>query len=778
MNALKSSLQKDNPFERFYLLIPAAIIGILLKDHGFSVALMVISLVYLCYLLLRRPMYGCIAIIICSLYWCDASFLDHPTYLKAGTQFVTGKLTDLPVIDGDQLTSRLTLEKPRETIRLSYTIKSKEEKQQLVSDLRLGMSCTFKGELSPPKAPSNFYAFDYKTYLQHQGIRWQLKAGALVGCNEDALTGLDRLKRIRQAGIDYVNHWFPSPLNGMMDALIFGEENEISPDVMDAYQNLGLIHLLAVSGLHVSLIVGVLYFLLLRLGVIKEQARAILLFFILPFYALITGFTPSVMRAVVMTACLLLASTLNIQRSPIVALSLAAFINLAIAPSSLYAIGFQLSYLIVFALIVSSETLQRYPSFVLKLFMTTGLSQIVALPIILYNFYSISLFSFVLNLIFIPFISLIVLPFALTALSLSFFCFPLITPFVHIMNQLLRIAHEGLVDLNHLPSFSLVIGKPTALILGMLCLAIFGVLWIWQRAHHWIGLWLPVAFICGIVGIHNVSAYASPYGSVTFLDVGQGDACLILLPHHQGAYLLDTGGTLSYPEKDWQKPQRAFNIGRDVVLNELKGYGIQALDGLILTHRDYDHVQGLSGLLHNITIKRLIISKVFQPNEQEMEWFGELQKTGTQLVRLSKGDIWKVGKTQFHVLWPERPSRQANNQSLVIRAKLGPLKWLFTGDIEKEVEDSLVRENPTMEADILKVAHHGSKTSSSAHFLNAVHPELAIISVGEHNPFGHPNSEVLTRLSNRQIKLLRTDKNGAVRIIFTNKAIINVETVK
>jgi len=765
-------------FERIYLLVPAAIIGILLKDQGVSKAFILILIIYLGYFLWRQPIYVCIALIICSVYWWDASFHDHPTHLKGGTRFVTGKLTDLPVIDGDQLTSRLTPEHPHEAIHLSYKIKSKAEKQRLVNHLQMGMTCTFMGDLSPPKAASNFYAFDYKAYLHHQGINWQLKAMTFMGCHNHHLTWLDRLKRIRQTGIFYVNHRFPSPFAGMANALIFGEEHDVDPDVIDAYQNLGLIHLLAVSGLHVSLIVGVLYFILLRLGIPKEHARGFLLIFFLPFYAMITGFSPSVMRAVVMTACLLLAPTLHMRRSPIVALSLAAFINLAIEPGSLYSIGFQLSYLIVFSLIVSSATLQRYPSVLLKIFMTTGLSQLVALPIVLYNFYSMSLLSFVLNLIFIPFISTIVLPFSLVALIFAFVYYPLIAPMVSIMNQLLVIAHEGLIYLNHIPIFTMVTGKPTGIVLVLLCFGIFAVLWIWERINGWTGVWLPVVFVCGITYLHNGVDSISPYGSVTFLDIGQGDACLILLPHHQGTYLLDTGGTLTYPEKNWQKSQRAFNVGRDIVLNELKGYGIQSLDGIILTHRDFDHVQGLSGLIHNITIKRLIISKVFQPNHQEQAWFDELRKTGTQLIQLSKGDVWKEGKAEFRVVWPEPILGETNNQSLVIKAKIGHLTWLFTGDIEKEAEESLVEENQPMGADILKVAHHGSKTSSSANFLDAVHPKLAIISVGEHNPFGHPNSEVLDRLRERQIRLLRTDKNGAVRITFTNRAVLTIQTAK
>ncbi|MGV3487548.1 MAG: DNA internalization-related competence protein ComEC/Rec2 [Tuberibacillus sp.] len=708
------------------------------------------------------------------LMWTNAYLRDVRTVLSVDESHWTAELVSMPNIDGNFLSADFLLN-GREKVHGTYIIKSKEEKESLARQLKIGMRCFISGDLEKPDSPSNFKAFDYQAYLEHKGIYWLLQIEHLNRCSADGQSVLSRVKQIRQDGIIFVNTRFPDSVSGLVNALVFGERSDISADLLQAYQSLGLVHLLAVSGLHVGVVMGICYYLLLRLGVIKEHVHVILLFLVLPLYVILTGLSPSVLRAALMFGFMLLSPLVKLKLNLIQILSASFLLLLIVNPHFLFDIGFQLSFLITFSIIVSAPAIQdRYKNGMLKTFMMTGIAQTAAVPIILYHFYGISLLSFFLNVFYIPFISFVVLPVSILSVILVLI-FPASASVIsHLIDWFIEPAHALLLKCQQLFIFNIITGRPSEWAMAILILAVFVVLIFWENGRSQLSALLPVAFLLVIAALHFLVQILSPYGSVTFLDVGQGDSILIRLPHAGGTMLIDTGGRLPFKQALWEKRENAYDIGRDVVAKQLKAEGVGKIDWLVLTHRDWDHIGGLNGVLNSIKVDSIIISREFQATELEQQWFDDAKNRGIKVIKVPVGLTWGKDPMYLKVLWPNQAYPKSNNRSLVIQAKLGGQLFLFTGDLEKEGEEGLLKEMPNLHADVLKAGHHGSRTSSSLSFIQALNPKLTVISVGKNNRFGHPHEEVLDTYRRQHIPILRTDRDGAIKFIFTEKRMIKI----
>jgi competence protein ComEC len=688
-----------------------------------------------------------------------------------------GRVSSIPEINGDRFVAYLRLGK-NESVYAVYRIKSREEKQTL-SRLTPGMICALRGTLTKPSTAGNFDAFDFRTYLRHKGIHWQLTVDQWATCHEGRISLMERIQQLRQRGIQTVDAKLAPPMSGLINALVFGSQSEMDGGLEEAYRNLGLIHLLAVSGLHVVVVIGLSHRLLIRVGLLKEHVQWLLFLIIIPLYAVLTGLSPSVVRASLMAEWLLFFRIARRAVPTVSALSFACLMQLAYDPGSLFDIGFELSYLITFAIIVSAPTVQkRVQNPLSKTFIITGIAQIAAFPIICYYFYSFSLLSFVLNLFYVPLISFVILPLAIVTVVLLIL-FPPCGLFVFgFLDMIMTPAHSLLLNCEHLLLFNLIIGRPGAWGLVGISLCAFGLLILWEKWSHPFSIFLPVAFYLVIGFCHVAAQWINPYGSVTFLDVGQGDSILIRFPHRQGAMLIDTGGSLPIKKADWQKRTDPFDVGSDVVSQQIKALGISKIDWLVLTHSDWDHIGGLNGVIDHIRVANIVIGKAFQATNTEKKWFERAKNMGIHIVSVPAGAQWGTKNLYVKVLWPKTAISDSNNGSLVLLAKMGGVHFLFTGDLEKEGEAGLLQQIPNLHVDVLKVGHHGSRTSSSEAFIQAIHPKLAIISVGKNNRFGHPHKEVLAVFKKYHIPILRTDRDGAVRIVFTSNRILQIKHAK
>ncbi|MGV3464012.1 MAG: ComEC/Rec2 family competence protein, partial [Heyndrickxia sp.] len=241
---------------------------------------------------------------------------------------------------------------------------------------------------------------------------------------------------------------------------------------------------------------------------------------------------------------------------------------------------------------------------------------------------------------------------------------------------------------------------------------------------------------------------------------------LIRLPYNRGTYLIDTGGSVVFDVPEWSKRKHPFSVGKDILVPYLKGKGISKIDKLILTHSDSDHIGAAKELVETIKIREVYISPNSWKKPLMYETLLHFQKEKISIMEVKDGFGWKTKDSSFQVVYPFEQHYEGNNDSLVLFAKFGGKRWLFTGDLEQEGEAELIHSH-RFQADVLKVGHHGSKTSTSLLFLESVQPKIAIISVGKDNRYGHPNQEVLDRLKQEEVKVFRTDMEGEVIYKFT-----------
>ncbi|BCC13815.1 hypothetical protein BCM0100_4132 [Bacillus cereus] len=559
---------------------------------------------------------------------------------------------------------------------------------------------------------------------------------------------------------------FPEQSGAFMNALLFGDRQQMTFEVEEQYQQFGLVHLLAISGSHIVLLMVIVYFILLRSGVTREIATVCLIFFI-PIYMILAGASPSVIRASITGVLMLIAFMCSIRLSSLDALSITAICMLIFDPYLVFNIGFQFSFIGSFALLLSAPLLLESGNGVIRNSIYISLiSQLVSTPILLYHFGYYSPYSIFLNILYVPFLSLIVLPCSIIILI----CLPIIPflakSFANVLSIGLNLSNDFLSYCESLPFTRLNFGQTPILLVALYCVSIISVLMVWERRISKGMVFIFAGIFLFISTGHYVYPYFRESGSVTFLDVGQGDAILIRLPYDQEIYLIDTGGTIRLNKEEWQRKKHEFSVGNDILIPYLQKEGIKKIDKLIVTHGDADHIGAAQELLSNITVKEVVFGRKEQEAILEKAVKKQALEKEVKISEVGEGESWRVNEAEFFVLAPTGKERSENNASIVLWAKLGGITWLFTGDLEEEGEKGLVATYPDLRADVLKVAHHGSNTSSITPFLSAVQPNIAIISVGERNRYGHPHKEVIERFEKMGIEIWRTDKQGAISYVF------------
>lgn len=675
-----------------------------------------------------------------------------------------GVIYNTPLINGDRLSFQVE-DQNKNIVQLSYKMKSASEKKQM-RQLHAGVSCIFDGERKEPQIARNFHGFNYRDYLYKQNIHFILEATYISECRKTSLSLVQWILLLRQQAILGVTEMFPEQSGAFMNALLFGDRQQMTFEVEEQYQQFGLVHLLAISGSHIVLLMVIMYFILLRSGVTREIATVCLIFFI-PIYMILAGASPSVIRASITGVLMLIAFMCSIRLSSLDALSITAICMLIFDPYLVFNIGFQFSFVGSFALLLSAPLLLESGNGVIRNSIYISLiSQLVSTPILLCHFGYYSPYSIFLNILYVPFLSLIVLPCSIIILI----CLPIIPflakSFANVLSIGLNLSNDFLSYCESLPFTRLNFGQTPILLVALYCVSIISVLMVWERRISKGMMFIFAGIFLFISTGHYVYPYFRESGSVTFLDVGQGDAILIRLPYDQEIYLIDTGGTIRLNKEEWQRKKHEFSVGNDILIPYLQKEGIKKIDKLIVTHGDADHIGAAQELLSNITVKEVVFGRKEQEAILEKAVKKQALEKEVKISEVEEGESWRVNEAEFFVLAPTGKERSENNASIVLWAKLGGITWLFTGDLEEEGEKGLVATYPDLRADVLKVAHHGSNTSSITPFLSAVQPNIAIISVGERNRYGHPHKEVIERFEKMGIEIWRTDKQGAISYVF------------
>jgi len=537
---------------------------------------------------------------------------------------------------------------------------------------------------------------------------------------------------------------------GLVRAMLLGDRAGLDAETLERFRASGTYHVLALSGAQVALVGALLLLGLRRLGV-SPAVSGPLVAASLGIYAAFVGAEPPIVRAAIMAGVLLLGRSLELDGDALNLLGLAALVLLLRKPSEVGDPGFQLSFVATLGLVALTEPLRgflpRVPARLSLALAGSLAAQLALAPLLVVHFHRLAPAALGLNLLAVP-LSTAVLLLGAALVTATAGWEALGVPLgaaAGVAAQALLLS-GGLVDL--VPGLDVRVPDPwppvlAAHVLGVLLLAI---------GRRVPGLLLSAVALAGL-------AWGGPRPGgdgrleVAVLDVGQGDAIVVRSP--RGRYLLvDAGG--SHDER--------FDVGEAVVGPFLWHRRVRELDALVLTHAHPDHVGGASRLARSVRVGMVWEGPAPAGERAYAELSSRLRSAGTSRLAARRGACFDWDGVRIEVLGPppptRRPWRTRNDDSLVLRLRFGAFRMLLTGDAEAAGEGALEPGPLT----VLKVAHHGSRTSTADDLLGAARPQLAVISVGERNPFGHPAPEVLDRLRRHGVGTFRTDRDGAVTI--------------
>mgnify|MGYP004524930497 CR=1 FL=1 len=638
--------------------------------------------------------------------------------------------------------NKITLElKSKENIIINYYVDTYDELNKLNDTLYEGIIITAHGTLNQPSNNTIPNAFNYKKYLKSKKIYYTFKADALevVGQNSNIYYQFKHWLSKRIQSIDDT---------GYIKAFVLGSKSEIDEDIFKTYQNNGITHLFAISGMHISLFSSILLFLLKKIHLKDNQAYPIILLFLLG-YTFLVSFTASVVRAFTLYLLLYLNKRLKLgiktTKTFIYTILLILFLN----PFFILDIGFLYSSLTSFGLILFSSYLKTSNK-VLVLFRVSLIALLFSLPITINNFYEYNFLSILANIVIVPLVSTIIYPLSLITLIFPFF-HPILKLFLTILESISTI-------LNSITWFKIILPKmPYFLIISYYFIIYF--LFITKKKRY-------VIFLITLLLGYKLSFNFDSNFYVYYLDVGQGDSILLINPRSRKATLIDTGGKKSVSYNEF--PPNEYHVSNNVI-TFLKSINISKINTLITTHGDYDHMGESINLVNNFKVGDVILN-CGSLNELEQELITLLDKKHIKYSKcINQLDISPI---KLYFLNSGKYDNE-NDNSNVIYLKYDGIKFLFMGDAGTVVEQDLLSKYSLKDINFLKIGHHGSKTSSSKEFITKINPKYSIISVGKNNSYGHPNKEVLSTLQDSRI--YRTDIDGSIVVKIKNNK-FNIET--
>ena len=591
-------------------------------------------------------------------------------------------------------------------------------------------------EVNPLDPPTNFGQFDYRNYYRSKNIyeRLSLKNYQL---------------RIKKANFfDYLHvfrnqlkNYFaklPRIVSFMISEMILAENPDSKNKIiLDNYRNLGVIHLLSISGLHVGLYTVFISTICTLLKRDEYETLFICTTFLIA-EIFLADFQAGFVRA---SLGYFLGKVFALGNIPLAKgdrLGLVTIIHLGIKPTLFLNCGAILSYLLVLGLEIIGEKNPLKQGFFLNLLTT---------PILLNNFYQFNFFTIVFNLLIVPVFNFCLLPLTFLG-AISFKLLPGATYFIEkiftlIMNSISMVAQTKLG--------MIIFGKITWWQTIFLLIISSGLIIFYHNKNIRNRLYLSLGIgYCSIF----FSIHFPLQGQVSIIDVGQGDSILITTPLMRKVYLIDTGGKVNFGKK---KSEPQFNR---ITLPYLNAQGIDHLDGVFLSHQDADHIGDLGPLLEQVAVKKLYFAQGLNENPSFIKRIkGKVNHT--KLIPLIAGNVVKEEGIDFHVVHPFKPGEGKNEDSLSLWFRSGGKSWLFTGDLDQAGEQRLWQNFP-LQVDYFKLGHHGSKTSSNSEFLHNINPKLVFISAGRNNRFGHPHQETLQILKTLKIPYYTTQDSGTI----------------
>lgn len=591
-----------------------------------------------------------------------------------------------------------------------YYVDNDEKVKEFKDNYSFGDKIYIEGEISVPNNNTIPNNFNYKDYLYHKYIYYIIKIDKIKMISKNDNIFLN-IKNSIYKRIDTIKY------NDYLYAFILGKSYYIDSEVLNNYKINGITHLFALSGLHVSMFSSIILFILKKIKLSEKLSYFIISLFLI-FFAFIASFTPSIVRSVLFFILSSINNVYYLYIKPKYLLYIVFSILIFINPFYIYDTGFILSFCISFFILLFNEK-NKINNNLLSILVISILSTLSSLPIIINMSYEINILGFINNLFFIPYVTYIVFPLSIIVVFISKLSF--------ILNFLIIIMEYISKVSSNIFNIKLIFPK-----MSLFLIIIYYVLLILIVKK----INLKKIFIIYLSFLYFRCDF-DKNNYVYFIDVGQGDSALIVTKNNK-SILIDTGG----------KVGSNYSLMKSNVIPFFKSIGIRKLDYLFITHGDYDHAGYGIDLVNNFNVKNRFTNKgKYNSLEKKLN----VKSFNNSYIKIDNVEIYSLNSKIYN---------NENSDSLVLLVIIDNYKLLFMGDASINTEKDIMNNYDIGDVFILKVGHHGSKTSSSEEFINSVNPKYSIISVGKNNKFGHPNKEVLDNLSNS--KIYRTDIDGSI----------------
>ena len=601
---------------------------------------------------------------------------------------------------------------------LTITLKNNKESILVTINkkinIELGEIVKVEGDFSKPNKNTYPDLFNYRNYLKRKNIFYIIKAKKIIFLRKS----LNPYYKIKQL---IINHFHKNPY---LYTFLLGDKSKVDQKVLQSYQENGISHLFAISGMHISLLASIINKILKKKHLGEESIYTVTSITLIG-YLLLVGFSPSILRGVLFYLLFTGNSIYYFYIKPLHLFLTITSISLLINPNYIWDVGYQYSYFISLSLLLSSKELSSN-NYIVSLFKVSLLSFLVSLPISLYHFQQINLLSIIYNLFYVPLISFIIFPF-----SILVGIFPFLSG---IYSILITILEKTSLFFSKIPFGKLVFRRLPIIIYFIYFIILLCFLFKKKK--------ILISILIILLLIHYHISWIDSSVKVTFIDVGQGDS--ILIQNKNKTILIDTGGIRNQSLYD--------KLLKDI----LKINGIRKINDLIITHGDYDHMGETINLVNNFKVEKVIFN-CGPYNDLEKELIKVLDKKKIKYYSCIKE--LNIDKNKLYFLNTKEYDNE-NDNSNVIYTELDGYKFMFMGDASITTEKEIIKKYNLPDIDVLKVGHHGSKTSSSKKIIDDINPKYSIISVGKNNRYGHPNKEVLNNLENS--KIYRTDQDGSI----------------
>jgi len=774
---------KDYPLIKYVLFFVFGILGAnsfsFLLQYIFSSFIIITTIAIL--LQIKKNKFSAFLFLLSSILFgsvyssiCDNGNVQYPfEKTKISKTVISGKIENIELLHNNEFKLLISTDSVNindsaialhTKIQCNISSEANKKLEKLYDKLAIGNKLKLIGTLRKGRDKRNPGEFDYYKYLQSKEI-----AGILYVREIKNVIQTDFSVNLFYNSIFEARKWISNRIDklhnretaSLLKGLLLADRSEIDYRTKESFINSGVIHVLAVSGLHVGFIVLIFMFLFSRVSI---YPRTILIIIGIICFLLITNSPASVFRATIMIVVMFMVYLSNRKYSSLNSLAIAAFILLLINPAEIFNPGFQLSFsavasiLIVYPILSSKIKTENKALKFLLLFSAVSFSaQIGTLPFTLIYFQKLSIIALFANLLVIPIIGIIVGLGVLT-IFVSIFSTILAIYFgsanmlaTNILMEIVNFTGTQQFSFLFIPNFSIIDGIIFYVYFSVIIYSIQKFNNIYASIILYLLIGLNLYFI---LQIDDKQLLPDNLLSIVMIDIGQGDGIFIKFPNGKTA-LIDAGNA-----------NLDFDNGERIITPLLRRLSIKQIDYGFISHVDSDHYKGFLYLIKNGWIKEIYKPQIDSSQQKDLDLEQIINDCEVKLNYYSKTKM-SFGNVRLYILNDttnyEYKNFDSNNNSGIIKIIHGNNSILFVGDAEKESERLMINEyGKFLKSDILKIGHHGSKSSSSQVFIDQVSPKIGLISAGLNNSFGHPTKLIIDRFTSSDVKLYRTDLEGAI----------------